>query len=211
MKRVLVVSPHPDDEAIGCGGAILYHRSAGHEVRTVFLTSGERGGHGRTVAETVRLREAEARAAAAILQVEAVEFWRQPDGRLRAGRALRERLGILLECWRPDLLYVTHGHEAHPDHRAAARLARLAVRRLDGALQRPAIRYYEVWTPLSRADVVLDISDRLEAKLAAVRAHASQCSAMRFDEAMRGLARYRGEMLCWPGGDYAEVFAEVRP
>src|SRR5258708_39695959 len=90
-KRVFVISPHPDDESIGCGGAIRGHVMCGASVRVVFLTSGEKGGHGRAAEETIRIREAEARAAAQDLGIERVEFWREPDGALRATNRLAPR------------------------------------------------------------------------------------------------------------------------
>ena len=49
----------------------------------------------------------------------------------------------------------------------------------------------------------------MEAKLAAVRAYKSQCDIMRFDDAIAGLNRFRGEMHSWPGGPYAEVFGDL--
>jgi LmbE family N-acetylglucosaminyl deacetylase len=210
MKRVLVLSPHPDDEAVGCGGALCIHKAEGAVLRVVFLTSGERGGHGRAPADTARLREAEAWAAAQILGIDQVDFWRQPDGALRATRLLVSRLRTLLADWQPDVLYVTHEHEMHPDHRAAARLVRRALCEEPPLPARPDVRMYEVWTPLQRMDEIVDISPYVETKLAAVRAHKSQCDVLRFDEAVRGLNRYRGEMHSWPGGDYAEVFARMR-
>src|SRR5437879_1020111 len=95
-KRVFVISPHPDDESIGCGGAIRSHVVCGASVRVVFLTSGENGGHGRSAEETIRIREAEARVAAQVFGVEDVDFRREPDGAFRATGALAARLGDVL-------------------------------------------------------------------------------------------------------------------
>jgi LmbE family N-acetylglucosaminyl deacetylase len=210
VSRVLVLSPHPDDEAIGCGGTLAKHVAEGDRVRIVFITSGEAGGHGRTEEETRRVREAEATAAGAILGVEAVEFWREPDGRVRATRGLARRLRDQFETWRPDLVYVTHAAESHRDHRAVERTVRHVVsREIDPAL-RPAVRMFEVWTALQRLDHVVDITAYVERKVAAIRAHGSQCDVMSFDEASLALARWRGEMFSWPVGDYAEVFEEMR-
>src|SRR5262249_33901722 len=67
---------------------------------------------------------------------------------------------------------------------------------------------YEVWTPLQDIDRVEDISEVMQVKVAAVRAYRTQCNAMRFDDAVLGLNRYRGEMHSWPGGPYAEIFQQ---
>jgi LmbE family N-acetylglucosaminyl deacetylase len=206
LKRVLVVSPHPDDESIGCGGAIRAHVVGGTSVRVVFLTSGEQGGHGRLPEETSRIREAEAKAAARILGVENIEFWREPDGAVRVTSKLVARLSGQLRQWRPDVIYVPHEREMHPDHRAACRLVRRAIRGASTRTRHPAVMQFEVWTPLERIDHIIDISRYIQVKMAAIRAHKSQCAVMRFDEALMGLNRYRGEMHSWPGGDYAEVF-----
>ena len=205
MNRVLVISPHPDDEAIGCGGTLRTHVERGDTVHAVFLTSGERGGHGRPPADTARLREREAVAAATVLGLAAVEFWRGPDGALRATREGVGRLRAMLERWQPAVVYVTHAREMHPDHRAAARMVRLAT----ADLPHVTALAYEVWTPVERIDEIVDISAHVAAKREAIRAYRSQCAAMRFDEAALALNRYRGEMHCWPGGDYAESFTRL--
>lgn len=201
MSTVIVVAAHPDDEAIGCGGALHRHTLDGDRVRGIFLTSGEAGGHG--IADPGATREREARDAAAILGISELEFWREPDGRLRARAALVERLALAIRRSRAAVVYAPHRDDDHPDHRAAARISRLAAA---AAGRHTQLRHYEIWSPMARVDYVVDISEVLEVKRRAIRAYESQCAVMRFDEAFTGLARYRGEMHSWPGGPYAEVF-----
>ena len=203
MSNVIVVAAHPDDETIGCGGALRRHVLAGDRVSVIFLTSGEAGGHG--IDDPRATREREAREAAEILGVCEVEFWGEPDGRLKATRATVERLTQAVERSRASVLYAPHRNDDHPDHRCASRIARRA---LAGSAHRSQLLQYEIWSPVAQIDHIVDISEVLEVKLRAIRAYRSQCAVMRFDDAFRGLARYRGEMHSWPGGDYAEVFCE---
>lgn len=211
MARVLVISPHPDDEAIGCGGTLCAHITEGDDVQVLFLTSGEQGGHGRTAEETCELREREAAQSAKILSVSGYEFWRQPDGYLDASEELVQRLRDKLSDWKPHWIYVPHEHEMHVDHRAAAQLVRRAVATPQPKPDDPVVRMYEIWTPLEIVHDIIDISAHIDRKLQAVRAHQTQCQAMRFDEAIAGLNRYRGEMHSWPGGDFAEAFRRMHP
>ncbi len=205
MRRVLLVSPHPDDESIGCGGTLRRHVLAGDEVRLIFLTSGEWGGWAESPEELARRREQEAATAAEILGISHVEFWREPDGMLQATDTLVGRLADAMTDWDPTIVYAPHAQEDSPDHQAAARAVRRARRRLDG--RGASCFFFEIWTPIRRFDQIVDISEVLNTKLDAIRAHRSQCELMRFDDAALGLARYRGEMHSWPGGDYAEVFS----
>ena len=207
MDRVLVISPHPDDESIGCGGTLRRHALRGDKVHVVFLTSGEAGGHGRPEDETRSIREQEAAVAAKILGLDGIEFWSQPDGKLRATSGVIQRLRRKIRDFRPAVVYVTHEREMHADHRAAVRIVDRAVWRIK---PRPKVLMFEVWTPMQDMDHIEDISDVIEEKIAAVRAYRSQCDVLRFDDAILGLNRYRGEMHSWPGGPYAEVFSELR-
>jgi LmbE family N-acetylglucosaminyl deacetylase len=127
VNRILVIAPHPDDEAIGCGGTLHRHAENGDDLWTIFLTSGENGRRGAAKEETARIREAEARIAAAILGISHVDFWREPDGALSANPRVVSRLRALVRDWKPAVVYVPHQDEMHVDHRAAFRIVRAAV------------------------------------------------------------------------------------
>lgn len=210
MKNILVISPHPDDEAIGCGGTLRKHILGGDTVEVIFLTSGEQGGHGRSLEETVSVREQEAKAAALIIGINKIEFWREQDGLLRSTQDLIAKLQKRISTWRPDLIYVTHAREDHSDHRSAFRMVRRAIKSLSSSVMKPAVLMYEVWTPIHQMDHIVDISPYIDVKQMAIQAYESQCAVMKFDDAILGLNRYRGEIYSWPGGDYAEVFKMLK-
>ena len=205
-NHVLVISPHPDDEAIGCGGSIARHVMNGDHVDVIFLTSGEKGRRGQPEEETMAIREREAKDAASILNLAGIEFWHQPDKSLQVTSKLVERLVQRIREKGTSTVYVTHEGESHPDHKAAARLVKKALRSMNGSLPKPSVLMYEVWTPLQKMDRIVDISDYVDLKRRAIQAHKCQCELVRFDVSALSLNRYRGEMHSWPGGDYAEVF-----
>ena len=209
MKNILIISPHPDDEAIGCGGTICSHIAEGDNVEVIFLTSGEKGGHGRTEEEAILVREQEIKDAAAILKLNYTECWREPDGNFKATADNISRLVEKIIAANTQIIYVTHEQEEHPDHVAAALLVKQAIDQLPANILAPTVWMYEVWTPIQRMDHIVDISAYVETKRKAILAYKSQCEVLAFDEAILGLNRYRGEMHSWPGGDYAEVFKKL--
>src|SRR5437764_1740807 len=58
----------------------------------------------------------------------------------------------ILERERPNLIYLPHPLEWHPDHKAVLPMVRAALRRSGFSV--PQIRGYEVWTPLTEAHCV---------------------------------------------------------
>ena len=203
--NVLVLAPHPDDEAIGCGGALCLHADKGDRVAVVFLTSGELGLKHLPRDEAWKIRETEARAAAKILGVHDLTFLRGRDWQLdedipQMAAALRP----VLERELPQIIYLPHSQEWHPDHKASVRITKTCLQELSLS---PELRAYEVWTPIQEHDDVVDITHVWERKLSAIRAHASQIATWPYERAARGLAQFRGAMAgkC----EFAEVFKRL--
>ena len=206
-KKVLVIAPHPDDESIGCGGAVCLHCENGDDVHIVVLTSGERGLMDLHHDVARSTRETEARRAASVLGVSQITFLRLPDfGLLQSIAEAGGRLSVILNAYAPEIIYLPHPDELHIDHSAALPIVRSALR-CASLPKRPKLQGYEVWSPMTWYDTVQDITRVMHQKLRAVRCHRSQLRTFRHDHAIRGLARYRGVMTA--GGVYAEVFREL--
>jgi LmbE family N-acetylglucosaminyl deacetylase len=207
---VLVIAPHPDDEAIGCGGAILRHVVADRlRVTVAFLTSGERG-LPLPVARAQRVREREAEEAASVLGLAAVSFLRLPDTLVARHFATAvAALKAILASEKPERIYVPHPADDHVDHAASLPILWAAMGDPSPDNLSPNVLGYEVWTPMSSYDDGADISSVMAAKLRAVRCHRSQVELLRYDRAVRGLNAFRGA-LAWKCR-YAEVYRHLFP
>jgi LmbE family N-acetylglucosaminyl deacetylase len=204
--NVLVMAPHPDDEALGCGGTIAIHAARGDRVGAVFLTSGELGLRHLAREEAWRVREQEAAAAAAILGLRGLTFLHRRDWFLEQEIAeAAAELRPVVEREAPDRIYLPHGREGHGDHRACGPILRAALAGYQG--RPPRLFGYEVWTTLEEYDLVEDISAAMKVKLQAVRCYQSQLTAFRYDRAIRGLNQYRGALAA--RCRYAEVFRSL--
>jgi N-acetylglucosamine malate deacetylase 1 len=169
-RRVLVVAPHPDDEAFGAGGTAWLAARGGAEVSVVVVARGDGGVDGRAEPS---VREDESRRCCELLGTRPPEFLRVPSPELRAdpagaGRGLREVLGP-----RPfDVLIVPSPLERHDTHRATL------VAALCSDLGAPEADWWGwgVWTelPLVPGVAEVDISAARSAKTLAMAAHASQ-------------------------------------
>jgi LmbE family N-acetylglucosaminyl deacetylase len=197
--RVAVLAPHPDDEALGCGGLICLLAERGAAVTPVILTDGALGGNGPALAG---VRRGESERSAACLGARPPVFLDLPDGELQAGA---REAGLLADCLRdlrPELLLLPFFTDQHPDHFQANALFLAATRRLP--VGRPDIWAYETWTPLP-ANRLVDITAVAERKWEAIRCHESQAQRLDFLSAARGLNAFRW-LPMGRGAGYAEAF-----
>ena len=203
---MLVIAPHPDDEAIGCGGTLCKHSARRDRVAVVFLTSGELGLKKLPREQAWKTREAEAGKSATVLGIASEDFLRLPDWCVGDHVADGAKLvWPILKREQPALIYLPHELESHPDHKAALPIVRAALRGMDFPVLQ--LRGYEVWTPLTEVHHLEDISQTWPRKLRAIRAHRSQLAEIDYARAAKGLNQYRGEIT--GKMQYAEAFQAI--
>lgn len=128
MNTVLHVTPHADDETLGCGGALLRHAAEGDAVHWLIVTDLD-GAAGYSAAAIER-REREIEAVAAAYPFAAVHRLRLPDARLDALPLLEVALalrGVFAEV-RPETVYLPFRGDAHSDHRVVFDAAAACLR-----------------------------------------------------------------------------------
>ena len=81
FKNILVVAAHPDDEVLGCGGAIARHRQHGDRVRVIFIADGV-GARLANFEDSLKERKNSAYSALRALDVDSIEFFDFPDNQL---------------------------------------------------------------------------------------------------------------------------------
>lgn len=196
----LVIAPHPDDESLGCGGAIALLRQQQQPVAVLFVSDGSMShpNSQKYSAEARRnLREREAQNALAILGVSSsdIAFFRLPDTQVPTEQsALFEKTTThicqYLRHIRPQTVLVPWRRDPHGDHRATWQLLRAAVDRSEHF-----VRWLEypiwVWASSQAEDMPtttegtwfrLDIRQTLEQKRQAIAAHASQTTPLIDDD-----------------------------
>ncbi len=226
MTNVLVIAAHPDDEILGCGGAMAKHVNQGDNVHVVIMAEGltsrydsrEQGldelhgdDKGLSQLKTV------ARSANAVLGVTDVQFEGFPDNRMDGVELLDivKRIESHISRTKPDIIYTHHGGDVNIDHRQIHHAVVTASRPMPGGIK-PTILFFEVassthWQPPTSAQPFnptwfIDISDQLTKKLEAL--HVYECEMREWPharsvKALEHLARWNGANI---GVEAAEGF-----
>jgi LmbE family N-acetylglucosaminyl deacetylase len=223
--RVLAVYAHPDDPEVSCGGTLAHWATHGAEVRLVVVNAGDKGSPdpGTDPARLTERRAREVHAAARALGLAGVDLLGLPDGEVSNDLALRGRLVALVRAHRPDVVicpdptavFFGDSYVNHRDHREVG----WAVVDASAPASGSPLYFPEAGPPhqpsallLSgtfQADAWVDVSDAIEAKIAAVACHESRVGGE--PALVAELLRARtSETGAQAGVDHAESFRRLR-
>jgi LmbE family N-acetylglucosaminyl deacetylase len=197
----LVLSPHPDDDVIGCGGALLRHREGGDHVVLIEVSDGSASRSGGLLPDAMaRQRAREATEAAHELGAELVWLGLR-EGQWEHG-ALTRILGELLREHSPDVIYAPSPVDFHPEHVRVALALAEALRAHDDTFA----RIYEIQVPLGPQLVNLIVETEAvdERRKVAASRHASQNDTLRTVDRLR-----RYNRAFW--GENVQCFWQLTP
>ncbi|HTY46773.1 MAG TPA: PIG-L deacetylase family protein [Methanomassiliicoccales archaeon] len=205
-RRVLILSPHPDDDVIGCGGVIGLCAERGVKVKVVYLTDGRHGNSNIPMDELIRMRRAEAKSALGVFGYDDTVFLNLPDMGLECTEENVRTVLDIVKSFKPDAVFAPTFYEMVPDHINTARIAANVALRT----RREIDWYgYEVWCPTlfnpAHHIVLVDVGAMMDKKIAAINKHRSQTDVCDYAPKIAGLNAYRS-MLAVKGINYCESF-----
>lgn len=219
MERVdiLAVFAHPDDLELTVGGTMLRMKSLGYRTGALDVTMGEMGTRG-----TPEGRAEEAIAAAEILKLDLRENLGLADGHVFVDDRSRAAMVRVFRRIKPRVVLTHQLDDPHPDHDHIARLVREAARLASmrnydqesggEAIPVPKIAH-NIFSRHLVPSFVVDISDFLADKMAAIRAHKSQfydpqstepetrLTDRRFLDELENRSRYFGSLIGAEAGE----------
>lgn len=223
---ILAFGAHPDDVELGCSGTIAKEVSLGKKVGIIDLTRGELGTRG-----SVSIRDTEAKKAAEILGISVRENLSMRDGFFVNDEQHQLEIIRRIRKYQPEIVICNAIDDRHIDHGKGSKLVSDAcflsgLRKIetfhDGVFQeawRPKVVYHYIQWKNIEPDFVVDISDFIDKKTAAIMAYSSQFYSENSNEPVTPIAtknflesiHYRSQDLGRiVGVEYAEGFTAER-
>ncbi|MBA2876457.1 bacillithiol biosynthesis deacetylase BshB2 [Thermaerobacillus caldiproteolyticus] len=196
-RHILVVFPHPDDEAFGVSGTLALHAEEGTPITYACLTLGEMGRNmgtppfaNRETLPLIRKKELEDACQAIGIRDLRLLGFRDKTIEFEDEDMLADHIGAIISETNPSLIITFYpGYSVHPDHDACGAAVIRALERLP-LEKRPPVHCIafakNCEQELGQPDIVRDVSAVIDKKIAAIQAHRSQTEGLMKAAAKRG-------------------------
>ena len=221
-KKVLIVAAHPDDELLGCGGAILHHLYQGDKVRVTIVAEGltSRESKNKSNQDTAGLKNITKKICEEV-GIKELDFLDFADNRLDDYNLLDviKPIENIINTFKPEIIYTHHYGDLNKDHQIVNRAVMTAARPKPNSFVQK-IYAFEVlsstnWSIINSNSVFepnyyLNIEKFLKKKLSLLNYYVSEIEKWPHTRSLKSieiLAKYRGSTV---GLEAAEAFYLLR-
>ena len=219
MKKIIIISAHPDDEILGAGGTLLKHKAAGHQLVWILITSiSEKGGFSKERRYTRKREIEKVTKRVGFSQVHQLNYPTMSLNSEIMNEMIPKISSIFLE-FRPEVIYVMNRSDAHSDHRYTFE----AVAACTKSFRYPFVKTVLMYECISETEFApalpekvfipnyfVDITDFFKEKLQLMQVYESELGEHPFPRSLKNieaLAIFRGASV---GVDYAEAFQLIK-
>ena len=212
LTRLLIISPHPDDEAICCGGLIMKAKKIGAKVFVLYMSTGEsrQFSNGETK-ENDRIEEAYKASEYGNFEMQLSFPGTSTKLDTIPQKELIEVIENVVQDFKPTIVVIPYQNSYSQDHKAIAAASISALRSMPNNLHYQPKMILELeeatrWPIDSNPNFYVDISDVMEEKINLYKCHKTQFVEdphPRSYENLRRLAGLRGAEI---DVKYAEAY-----
>lgn len=223
MKKIMIISAHPDDEVLGCGGLLSKFKDKGPEIKVLFIGEGSTCRYedfkSQDAQKDIQIRNDYALSALNLLGVSNIEFNNLPCGRLDMEPVIKINKIIekAIRDFKPDTIFTHSPKDTNNDHKIVFKSTLMSTRPCNQHIVKK-IYTYEVlssseWHYLDvfKPNVFLELSEKdIENKCKAMEIYETEIRPYPFprsSQAIKALSMRRGTQS---GTHYAEAYCLIR-
>ena len=219
MKTVLIIAAHPDDEVLGCGGAIAKHVFQGDEVHTVFMSDGVKS-RSQFLEENLKQRMDASKLAQSLLGITSSQYLGFQDNRMDSIALLDiiQKLEPVIDKLKPSVVYTHHHGDLNIDHQlthsavitACRPVPNFSVNEIYGFEVLSSTEWSNSQQSIFKPTFYTDITNYISKKISAARAYEEEMRDPPHSRSIKHieiLAQHRGYSI---GVDMAEAFEVYR-
>ena len=213
MSKVLFVSPHPDDETLGCGGTIFYHKKKGDDIFLLIITNlSIEFGWSEKLIERRKKEIDKIKKFYGFKNVFHLNFQTKYLDTVPINEII-ENISNIVKKTKSQILYIPSRDDVHTDHQIVSKACMSSIK----WFRNPSVKKvmaYEVISETNfnfdqnnfKPNVFIDITPYITKKIAAMKIYKSEIKKHPFprsEDAIKSLAILRGSQS---GKKFAEAF-----